>query len=89
MKRWQAEGACGSAPDPEVFWDPERELEALAFCGGCSVRRQCLEWSLQYEPWGVWGGFSEGARAELRRRFGVTLSLEQEKKGDVGGTIFS
>ena len=48
---------CSS--DPELWFaeQPDRLEQAKAWCGGCPVRRACLEAALDRgEPWGVWGG---------------------------------
>lgn len=48
---------CNS--DPELWFaeQPDRLERAKALCGGCPVRRSCLEAALdRAEPWGVWGG---------------------------------
>ncbi len=54
---------------------------ALAVCGSCPVRRECLELSLR--QWGsvgrhgIWGGLVEADREALRRewRKGVPLTV--------------
>lgn len=47
------------AGEPDLwFAENSADLErAKELCGGCPVRRQCLEAALdRAEPWGVWGG---------------------------------
>lgn len=47
------------AGEPDLwFAENPADLErAKELCGGCPVRRQCLEAALdRAEPWGVWGG---------------------------------
>jgi hypothetical protein len=45
-----------------------RKNTALAktVCKECSVSRECLEYSLEWEPWGIWGGMEEQERARIR-----------------------
>ena len=44
----------------------DREAAAKAVCAGCPVRRECLDHALTSgEPYGVWGGLSEGERETL------------------------
>lgn len=74
---WQYQGACRAA-DPETFFHPEgerggtrrrRDQAAIAICATCPVVRECRAHALAVqEPYGVWGGLSEDARAALTRR---------------------
>jgi len=42
--------------DADVFFDVEREAEAIAICVQCPVRRECDEWATAtHQRWGVWG----------------------------------
>jgi WhiB family transcriptional regulator, redox-sensing transcriptional regulator len=72
---WQQHGLCRASDGP-VFFPPAhfehkpereaREAKAKAVCAGCPVRLQCLEWALATrEPYGVWGGCSEGERKQI------------------------
>lgn len=73
---WQYQGACMGV-DSEVFFSPEsergakrerREENAKRLCSSCPVIDRCREHALSVqEPYGVWGGLSEGERAELAR----------------------
>ena len=45
-----------------------REGQALEICAGCPVREACRRHAIQVpEPFGVWGGTTEGGRAANRR----------------------
>jgi|DEB0MinimDraft_6_1074348.scaffolds.fasta_scaffold09226_4 WhiB family redox-sensing transcriptional regulator len=51
--------------------DVHRKIEenirkAKEICSGCSVKDQCLEYSLHWEPYGIWGGLDESQRHEVR-----------------------
>jgi WhiB family redox-sensing transcriptional regulator len=72
---WQVRAACAGM-DSAIFFPPQEESNGLtraaqvrrakAVCAGCPVVAACLEHALQSrEPYGVWGGRSEGERAEL------------------------
>ena len=72
---WQQRGLC-RANDSEIFFPPAhfehkpereaREAKAKAICAGCPVRVDCLTWALAVrEPYGVWGGASEGDRKQM------------------------
>lgn len=39
---------------------------ARKICSGCVVRRECLEWAIKHEDWGMWGGTTPRERANLR-----------------------
>ena len=42
---------------------------ALAFCGVCRIREECLAWALKNgERYGVWGGLTEQQRRRLQRQ---------------------
>jgi WhiB family redox-sensing transcriptional regulator len=72
---WQQGGACAQA-DPSLFFHPERErgparrlrdVSALAVCADCPVVDACRSHALSVrEPYGVWGGTTEGERERLR-----------------------
>jgi WhiB family redox-sensing transcriptional regulator len=40
---------------------------ARQVCGECDVRKECLDYALEYEPLGFWGGMSEKDRKAYRR----------------------
>ena len=47
----------------------ESTRDAKAVCETCAVRRECLEYALQWDHLcGVWGGMSEHERRQVRRR---------------------
>ena len=45
--------------------DLEKQKQAVAICRLCPIRGECLMYSLEHEPLGIWGGFPETARALL------------------------
>jgi WhiB family transcriptional regulator, redox-sensing transcriptional regulator len=61
--------------DPELFFPmgaPRhvmvQTVRAKTVCEDCSVRSDCLEWSLATaQDAGVWGGLDEEERREIRR----------------------
>jgi len=68
------EGLCRGR-DSGQFFHPDgergsararREMAAKALCRACPVRPECAAQSLSArEPYGVWGGFTEGERLRL------------------------
>jgi WhiB family redox-sensing transcriptional regulator len=77
MWEWQLFGNCRAYPS-ELFFHPEgergpsradREAAAKDICATCPVIRQCAEHALRArEPYGVWGGMSEGDRDRILGR---------------------
>ncbi len=72
---WQVRAAC-RGPQSIVFFPPshferkdeklERESRAKAICMSCTVRADCLSYSLHIrEQHGIWGGLNEGERKAL------------------------
>jgi len=92
-RAWRLSAACRDV-DPEVFFPVgstgpavRKIAEAKAVCRGCPVRLVCLQYALAtHQDDGVWGGYDEAERRELRRRwrrlgsprrFGPTASPDQ------------
>ena len=51
-------------------------IKALDMCRKCPVRLDCLKYALEWEAFGVWGGFTERQRDFIRKRKGI---LQQRK----------
>lgn len=51
-------------------------LQAKSICVSCSQKKECLDYSLEWEPWGIWGGMTEQERAEIRWKEKVNLGRE-------------
>jgi WhiB family redox-sensing transcriptional regulator len=77
---WVAQANCRGKNT--AVWFPGRDdVHTLAVarevCRACVVRRECLEYAVQFpagELLGVWGGLSQRERRQLRTRMGVTSS---------------
>lgn len=52
--------------------DIQRQKKGIEICRGCAVRAECLMYSLEHEPVGIWGGFPETARALLATFWKIT-----------------
>ena len=71
---WLSDAAC-IGEDPELFFPIgtsegalSQVAEAKTVCHACSVRADCLEWSLAtFQDAGVWGGLDEEERRQIRR----------------------
>src|SRR5512139_3013060 len=80
---WQLHGACRTV-NPETFFHPEgergprrrnRDAEAEAVCAECPVLTECRSHALQVrEPYGVWGGLTEGEREALYPSGGIAAA---------------
>ncbi len=75
-RSWRRSAACRDV-DPAVFFPVgltgtaiPKIADAKAICRGCPVRLVCLQYALaNHHDDGVWGGYDEGERRELRRRW--------------------
>ena len=71
---WQLHAACRGMAS-SFFFHPEgergpararREAQAKAVCFECPAMASCRAHALQvHEPYGIWGGLSEGERAQM------------------------
>lgn len=61
--------------DPEIFFpapghanveDPLVQ-QAIDICRRCDVREACLQWALNHDEHGIWGGLTERERRKLER----------------------
>lgn len=74
----------GNAPcaetDPESFFpEPGRidqNREAKKVCGSCAYKVECLEWALEGNEDGIWGGTTERERRALKRHRRYTKMKE-------------
>lgn len=67
-RSWMKEAACQGADLSQFFPKGGRVGQtAVAFCSGCTVRQECLDFALANEEVGVWGGTS----LDERQRMGV------------------
>lgn len=70
--------ACSNV-DPELFYPQEIEITktkvvtkyinataAKKICGDCPLKLKCLEYALNNEEIGIWGGTTEYQREELK-----------------------
>ena len=71
---WANAALCQQSSPDELFVRGAEQHKAMAVCGACPVRAECLAEALDNEiEWGVWGGLTERERrALLRKRPNVT-----------------
>jgi len=83
VESWVQQASCRDAPvsfypplgGESAFARKQRELAAKRVCAGCTVRIDCLDYSLRVrERLGVWGGLTPTERQELQRLTGSMSS---------------
>lgn len=67
---WRENAACRETDTRAFFIGPGQSPNAaLAVCGRCEVRNECLEFALDNEEnYGIWGGLNADQRKRLRRQ---------------------
>lgn len=76
-RSWSELAGCRGV-DPSIFYPERGETSgaAIAFCHSCPVEKECLEYALEYEPYGIWGGKSERERKKMKSaRSSVSVAL--------------
>ena len=64
---------CASDPErmfPEGYNSNYREEDATVVCTGCPYIQECLQFALENDEWGVWGGTTRHERKGMRQRLG-------------------
>jgi len=65
---WMDDARCTGRPDVTWFPGPHQSAKpAKAICNRCPVRLECLEFAIDSDERGIWGGLSDAERASLRR----------------------
>lgn len=81
-------GSCSSM-DTE-WWFPkkaankqdlENQREAVGICRKCPIRKECLEYALLWEAFGIWGGLTEKQREAVRRVTGKKANVALLRNG--------
>jgi len=82
---WKARARCHLEATPRDFFfptkgDSRKMTEIRAFCAGCPVIAECLDYSLELNlQHGVWGGCSERERRPMRVRRNLALRLAKQE----------
>lgn len=70
---WETLAACAGM-DTEMFFpgdrrkgEPERIRNAFAACARCPVQRDCLEYAIETDMRGIWGGMDTAERKRYAR----------------------
>ena len=73
----QKNGACASRPDVDFFGETKVEIQvAKSVCAACPVSQLCLNYAVNNEEYGVWGGYTPKERAQMR----TTKFVSQEDR---------
>lgn len=76
---WITQGACREpGVDPHIFFlenFPQAsnryrraKITAAQTCERCPVKRTCLDYAVEHDEKGIWGGTDEDQRVPLRQR---------------------
>ena len=69
------------------FCFPEKEQGKMSYvdgqyaksiCRGCPHRRECAEWGILKENYGIWGGLAPRERFAIRQKRGIRLNQEND-----------
>jgi WhiB family redox-sensing transcriptional regulator len=73
--------------DPEIFFPSHGDPGAAArrICAFCAVRGQCLEYAIDADESGIWGGLDQRERAALRRQGRRHKAAVPSRSGDPSG----
>lgn len=59
----------GDAFFPEGYRGAKaQEVFMTQFCNGCPYKPECLQFALENDEWGVWGGTTREQRSQMRKR---------------------
>lgn len=63
-------GACAQpGSDPDTWFNPDTETQAIAVCESCPVIAACRDWAAAVRPaFGIWAGMTPQQRIDQRRR---------------------
>jgi hypothetical protein len=51
---------------------------AISICNRCPHRRECAEWGINKEYFGIWGGLTLRERQRIRDQRGIRLNQEND-----------
>ena len=57
---WKLDAKCRDM-DVDIFFEKYEDDIGLRasidrMCAGCPVAKECLQWGVSHEEWGIWGG---------------------------------
>lgn len=80
---WRSRGLC-VGEDPDMFFPSHGEpgTKARQICDGCAVRDQCLDYAVEADEFGIWGGLDQQERRNLRRKRQRRQQAGASRKGE-------
>lgn len=71
--RWLNGSQLCAQADPEMWFadDLESMEKAIAICNQCPLREPCLEYAIEHQVQGIWGGTVEVVRKSIRKKRGI------------------
>lgn len=71
--RWLNGSQLCAQADPEMWFadDLESMEKAIAICNQCPLREPCLEYAIEHQVQGIWGGTVEVVRKAIRKKRGI------------------
>lgn len=67
-EEWKLRGSCRISIFPDTWFSSDKGDQARAkrLCSRCSVKTECLQYSLAHqEKWGTWGGLGQHDRRRM------------------------
>jgi WhiB family redox-sensing transcriptional regulator len=63
---WAEQAACKGKR--HIFYPGagQDQAHAKAICARCPVQEECLDYAVEHEPHGIWGGASQRERRRIR-----------------------
>lgn len=79
---WYEKANCRGKP--MRLWFPDNKTpiskEAKEICDTCEVKQECLEYGIENEFYGVWGGMSSKKRGRIRSERGISIHYKRIAK---------
>lgn len=69
-RSWMKDAACSGADTSQFFPRSKKEsfAPAIRICQGCPVKEPCLQYALETDQEGVWGGTTRLTRTRMRQK---------------------
>ena len=84
----QKYGQCAGAETDLFFRDDLRsQQKALSICAQCPLQKACLEYAIDNEEYGTWGGTTESQRAALRGKTKLVTPEQRQAAARLRETI--
>ncbi len=72
-------GLCREVGSEFFFPEEGKETDTSIYsfgkmvCSGCEVKKECLDWAVRHEGFGLWGGATPRERMFIRRKLNIQL----------------